>query len=61
LVLWSPARAHLFRDKLIQSRGVQLLDVAQREKLCGSYFIRLVRLSYLAPDITRAILVSLSR
>jgi hypothetical protein len=50
------ARAHLFRDKLIQSRGVQLLDVAQREKLCGSYFTRLVRLSYLASDITRAIL-----
>jgi hypothetical protein len=50
------ARAHLFRDKLVQSGGGQLLDVAQREKLCGSYFTRLVRLSYLAPDITRAIL-----
>jgi len=31
-------------------------DVARREKLTGSYFVRLVRLSYLAPDITRAIL-----
>jgi site-specific DNA recombinase len=30
--------------------------VAQREKLYGSYFTRLVRLIYLAPDITRAIL-----
>jgi hypothetical protein len=30
--------------------------VAQREKLCGSYFTRLVRLSCLVPDITRAIL-----
>jgi hypothetical protein len=51
-------RAHLFRDKLVQSRGEQLLDVAQRENLCGSYFTRLVRLTYLAPDITRAILDS---
>jgi hypothetical protein len=30
--------------------------VAQREKLCGSYFTRLVRLTYLTPDTTRAIL-----
>ena len=28
--------------------------MAQREKLCGPYFTRLIRLSYL--DITRAIL-----
>jgi len=31
-------RAHLFRDKLVQSRGAQLLHLAQGEKLCGSYF-----------------------
>jgi hypothetical protein len=49
------ARAPLFRDKLIIS-GDHLKEVARREKLGGSYFVRLVRLSYLAPDITRAIL-----
>ena len=33
-----------------------LADVAQGEKLTSSYFTRVLRLSYLAPDITRAIL-----
>ena len=49
-------RSHHFCDKLIHSRGEQLANLAQREELCGSYYTRLVRLSYLAPDITRAIL-----
>jgi hypothetical protein len=38
--------------KLVHSHGEQLLDMAKREKLRGSYFTRLVRLTY----ITRAIL-----
>jgi hypothetical protein len=50
------ARACRFREKLIQSGGAHLSDVARDEKLTGSYFTRVVRLSYLAPDITRAIL-----
>jgi site-specific DNA recombinase len=50
------ARAHRFQEKLIRSGGAHLSDVAREEKLTGSYFTRVVRLSYLAPDITRAIL-----
>jgi site-specific DNA recombinase len=49
------ARAHRFQEKLIRS-GAHLSDVARDEKLTGSYFTRVVRLSDLAPDITRAIL-----
>jgi site-specific DNA recombinase len=50
------ARAHLLKNKLAESSSVYLADVAQREKLTSSYFTRVLRLSYLAPDITRAIL-----
>jgi len=32
---------------LVHSHGEQLLDMAKREKLCASYFTRLVRLTYL--------------
>jgi site-specific DNA recombinase len=50
------ARAHLLKNKLADSSSVYLADVAQGEKLTSSYFTRVLRLSYLAPDITRAIL-----
>jgi hypothetical protein len=52
------ARAHSFRDKLVQSASASasLADIARRENLTGSYFTRLIRLAYLAPDITTAIL-----
>src|SRR5712664_3310506 len=50
------ARAHLLKNRLAESSSVYLADVAQREKLTSSYFTRVLRLSYLAPDITRAIL-----
>jgi hypothetical protein len=33
-----------------------LADVAQGERLTSSYFTRVLRLTYLAPDITRAII-----
>jgi site-specific DNA recombinase len=36
--------------------GVPFAALAQREGVSRSYFTRLVRLSYLAPDITQAIL-----
>jgi site-specific DNA recombinase len=42
------ARAHLFRDKVIISAD-HLSEVARREKLSGSYFVRLVRLSTSPP------------
>jgi hypothetical protein len=50
------ARAHFLKNKLAESGSQYLADVAQREKLTSSYFTRVLRLSYLPPDITRAIL-----
>ena len=49
-------RAHLFKARLLQSAGGKFAELARREKLNRSYYARVVRLSYLAPDITRAIL-----
>jgi hypothetical protein len=41
---------------LAHSEGVLFAALAEREGVSRSYFTRLVRLSYLAPDITQAIL-----
>ena len=49
-------RARRFNATLAQSEGVPFAAVADREGVSRSYFTRLVRLSYLAPDITQAIL-----
>jgi DNA invertase Pin-like site-specific DNA recombinase len=50
------ARAYLFNNRLAESSSQYLADVAQAERMTSSYFTRVLRLSYLAPDITRAIL-----
>ena len=49
-------RAHRFNTTLVQSDGVPFGGLALREGVSRSYFTRVVRLSYLAPDITQAIL-----
>jgi site-specific DNA recombinase len=49
-------RAYRFNATLAQGEGVPFAALAQREGVSRSYFTRLVRLSYLAPDITQAIL-----
>ena len=49
-------RAHRFHDMLIKHKGGKFGDLAKREKLHRSYFSQLLRLAYLAPDITTAIL-----
>ena len=49
-------RAHALKGKLVNGGGVSLREVAKREKLEGSYVTRLLRLTFLAPDITKAIL-----
>jgi hypothetical protein len=41
---------------LVGSDGVPFAALAKREGVSPSYFTRLVRLSYLAPDIIQAIL-----
>ena len=49
-------RARRFNATLVGSDGVPFAAVVKREGVSPSYFTRLVRLSYLAPDITQAIL-----
>src|SRR5580693_9453373 len=49
-------RACRFNATLAQCEGIHFAALAQREGVGRSYFTRLVRLSYLAPDITQAIL-----
>ena len=49
-------RARRFNAALTRGEGVAFAALAQHEGVSRSYFTRLVRLSYLAPDITQAIL-----
>jgi DNA invertase Pin-like site-specific DNA recombinase len=49
-------RARRFNATLAQGEGVSFAALAEREGVGRSYFTRLLRLSYLAPDITQAIL-----
>jgi len=49
-------RARRFNATLRDSDGVPFAALAKREGVSPSYFTRLVRLAYLAPDITEAIL-----
>ena len=49
-------RARQFNATLLQGDGMPFAALAKREGVSPSYFTRLVRLSYLAPDITEAIL-----
>ena len=49
-------KAHALNDKLVNNGGANIQAIAKREGLTGSYVTRVVRLSFLSPDITRAIL-----
>jgi hypothetical protein len=49
-------RAHRFNTTLVQSDGLAFAALAVGEGVSRSYFTRVVRLSYLARDITQAIL-----
>ena len=49
-------RARRFNTALVGRDGMPFAALAKREGVSPSYFTRLVRLSYLAPDITEAIL-----
>ena len=49
-------RARRFHATLLDGDGVPFAALAQREGVSPSYFTRLIRLSYLAPDIIEAIL-----
>ena len=49
-------RARRFSITLVDGDGVSFAELAKREGVSPSYFTRLVRLSYLAPDIIQAVL-----
>jgi len=49
-------RARRYNATLARGEGIPFAVLAQQEGVSRSYFTRLVRLSYLAPDITEAIL-----
>jgi site-specific DNA recombinase len=49
-------RARRFNATLAHGEGIPFAILAEREGVSRSYFTRLLRLSYLAPDITQAIL-----
>jgi site-specific DNA recombinase len=49
-------RARRFNATLVDSDGVPFTELVKRLGVSASYFTRLLRLSYLAPDITQAIL-----
>ena len=49
-------RARRFNAALMSGDSVPFATLAKRQGVSASYFTRLVRLSYLAPDITQAIL-----
>ena len=49
-------RGHHLKQKLRVSPGTRIADLAMQEKLSPSYVALLLRLTFLAPDITRAIL-----
>jgi len=49
-------RAHALKEKLISGGGVSLMEVARREGVERSYFTRIIRLTFLSPYITKAIL-----
>ncbi|MDB5406927.1 MAG: putative resolvase [Rhodospirillales bacterium] len=49
-------KAHALREKLLQAGDARIGAIAEGEGLSGSYFARLLRLSYLSPEITSAIL-----
>jgi site-specific DNA recombinase len=49
-------RARRFNATLVGGDGVPFAALVKREGVSPSYFTRLLRVSYLAPDITQAIL-----
>lgn len=49
-------KVHVLQEKLIQCDDSSLADIAQREGVTGSYYTRVLRLGFLAPEIVKAIL-----
>lgn len=45
-----------FHDRVMKSRGTSIREIAEEAGVSRSYFTRILRLAYLAPDIVQAIL-----
>jgi site-specific DNA recombinase len=50
------ARAHHIQARLIQNPKLTMLDIAREEQVSAPYLYSLLRLPWLAPDITTAII-----
>ncbi len=50
------ARSHAIRERLQNDPGLSLKEIAREEDVVASYVTRLLRLSFLAPDIIAAML-----
>jgi site-specific DNA recombinase len=50
------AQAHQVQQRLLHGRHASIKELAEQEQMTGSYLARLIRLAWLAPDITQAIL-----
>ena len=48
--------AHRLKQVFIHNQGHTLKSLAKQHRVNASYFTRLIRLTFLAPDITQAIL-----
>jgi site-specific DNA recombinase len=49
-------RAHAIRARIIEEPGLTLKEIAAEDRISSSYVTRLLRVSFLAPDIVTAIL-----
>jgi DNA invertase Pin-like site-specific DNA recombinase len=50
------AKAAQYQDRFLKNRNKGMADLAKEAGVCSSYFTRVLRLSFLAPDIVQAIL-----
>jgi len=50
------SQAHRFHGKVMQGRGRTMAELAEEAGVGGSYFTRILRLSFLSPDIVKTIL-----
>ncbi len=51
-----PAQAHQYHAMVMRNGGNTMAELAAEAGVGGSYFTRILRLSFLAPDIVKAIL-----
>ncbi len=50
------AQAHRYREMMLKAQGSTIRDLAQEAGVGRSYFCRVVRLGFLAPDVVTAVL-----